>query len=95
MESLGSEMHVNKLGSTVHQKLHVAEAPIQMPSAQMAHGAYSSASWLIPALTRLKKLGFRVQITPGEPERVMRRQPLQGFPGHWSANSLAGYGLPG
>jgi hypothetical protein len=66
-----------------------------MPSAQMAHGAYSSAPRLIPALTRFKKLGFRVKITPGEPERVVRRQPLQGFPGNWPANSLAGDGLLG
>lgn len=79
----------------MRQKLQCAEAPIQMLSAQMANRAYSSAPRLIQALTRFKKLGVRVKVTPGEPERVVRRQPLQDFPGHWPANSLAGDGLPG
>jgi len=67
-KKFGAEKHVYKVGLTVHQKLHVAEAPTQMPSAQMVHGAYSSAPRLIPALTRYKKLGVSVKVTPGEPE---------------------------
>ena len=95
MEKPGSGMHVNKLGLTARQKLQCDEAPIQMLSAQMANRAYSSAPRLIQALTWFKMLAVRVKVALGEPELLVRRQPLQGFPDHWPANSLAGYGLPG